>query len=76
MLKKLLKPVRELLLKFECVRSLVACSLKRLEKERQAKHRATLMLSGRRVRNVIPEKKGALRHSLGQRQRRPDRRVF
>jgi len=57
LLRRLLKAIRKRLLKFECVRRTAASSLERLKDERQAKHKATLMLSGNQVRNVIPEKK-------------------
>lgn len=46
LLKRLLKAIRKRLLKFNRVRRVVACSLKRSEDENNAKHWAILMHSG------------------------------
>ena len=52
LLKRLLKAIRERLLKLDRVRRTVAGSLKRLEEERQAKHLAILLHSGKSIRDL------------------------
>ncbi|TGE36859.1 hypothetical protein E4K67_17315 [Desulfosporosinus fructosivorans] len=52
-MKNLIKEIRKQLLKSKYVKRVVACSLKRLEEERQAKHSAILMTAGRTLRKKV-----------------------